>query len=50
LTHLFVGATVPGIITYAAASALLLLIAMHAAWSSTARILATNPIEAIRAE
>jgi predicted permease len=49
-TRLFVGATVPGIVAYAAASASLLLIAMLAAWSSTARILAINPVEAIRAE
>ncbi len=50
LQHLFVGAKVPGMPTYAMASFSLLVAAMIAAWSATARILAIDPMDAIRAE
>ena len=50
LQHLFLGAKVPGMLTYAMASFSLLVAATIAAWSATARILAIDPMDAIRAE
>jgi putative ABC transport system permease protein len=50
LQHLFVGAKVPGMPTYVMASFSLLAAAMIAAWCATTRILAIDPIDAIRAE
>jgi len=50
LQHLFVGAKVPGIPAFVAASVCLLLVVISTAWSATTRIVAIDPIEAIRAE
>jgi hypothetical protein len=48
--HLFVGATTPGIPSCIAASILLLAAAFTATWGATTRILAIDPVDAIRAE
>ena len=50
LQHLFVGAKTPGMSTCVIASILLLAAALLAAWSATMRILAINPIDALRTE
>jgi hypothetical protein len=50
LQHLFVGAKAPGISTCVLASVFLLAAVSVAAWSATTRILAIDPIDAIRAE
>jgi predicted permease len=50
LQHLFVGAKAPGMSAYVLASTFLLAAVLAAAWSATTRILAIDPIDAIRAE
>lgn len=50
LQHLFVGIHVSGVMTFVLPSLLLLLIAIGTAWSATTRVLAIDPIDAIRAE
>ena len=50
LQHLFVGAKTPGMATCVIASIFLLAAALIAAWCATMRILAIDPIDAIRAE
>ncbi len=50
LEHLFVGAKAPGISACMLASIFLLAAVVIAAWSATTRILAIDPIDAIRAE
>ena len=50
LQHLFVGINVSGVMTFVVPSLFLLLIAVGTAWSATTRVLAIDPIEAIRAE
>ena len=50
LQHLFVGAKALSVQACIIASVLLLVTAMIAAWYATARILAIDPIDAIRAE
>jgi ABC-type antimicrobial peptide transport system permease subunit len=50
LQHLFVGAKTPGMSTCVIASILLLAAALTAAWCATTRILAIDPIDAIRTE
>jgi putative ABC transport system permease protein len=50
LQHLFVGAKAPGISTCVLASIFLLAVVLVAAWSATTRVLAIDPIDAIRAE
>jgi putative ABC transport system permease protein len=50
LQHLFLGAKTPGLPTCVIASILLLAAALIAAWCATTRILAIDPIDAIRAE
>jgi len=50
LQHLFVGAKAPGMQTCTMASILLLAAAIIAAWCATTRVLAIDPIDAIRAE
>jgi ABC-type antimicrobial peptide transport system permease subunit len=50
LQHVFVGAKTPGMSTCVIASILLFAAALVAAWSATMRILAIDPIDAIRAE
>jgi putative ABC transport system permease protein len=48
--HLFVGARAPGMAACLIASIVLAVAVLFAAWSATTRILAINPIDAIRAE
>ena len=48
--HLFVGAKTPAMSTCVIASILLLAAALVAAWFATTRILAIDPMDAIRAE
>ena len=48
--HLFVGAEAPGMPAFVVASVFLLLVVISTAWSATTRILAIDPIDAIRAE
>lgn len=50
LRHLFAGAAAPGLPAYAAASLLLLAAVLVAAWCATTRILAIDPMDAVRAE
>ena len=50
LQHLFVGAKAPGMPACVFASIVLLAAVLVAAWSATTRILAIDPIDAIRAE
>ena len=50
IQHLFVGIKVSGAMAFAIPSLFLLLIAIGTAWSATTRVLAIDPIEAIRAE
>ena len=50
LQHLFVGAKMPGLPTCVIASILLMAAVLIAAWNATTRILAIDPIDAIRAE
>jgi ABC-type antimicrobial peptide transport system permease subunit len=50
LQHLFLGAKRPDIQTCIVASISLLIVGLIAAWWATSRILAIDPINAIRAE
>ncbi len=50
LQHLFVGAKGPGVTACVFASIFLLAAVLVAAWSATTRVLAIDPIDAIRAE
>jgi hypothetical protein len=48
--HLFVGAKAPGMPACVVASIFLLAAVLVTAWSATSRIMAIDPIDAIRAE
>ncbi len=50
LQHLFVGIHMSGVMAFVVPSLFLLLLAVATAWSATTRVLAIDPIEAIRAE